>query len=75
MDNNEPDILDGGGLISFSEICTFCKHWTVEIGRKCKAFPDGIPANIWIGKNDHTKPYSGDNGIQFEAIEPKKTVQ
>lgn len=34
---------------------------------KCKAF-DAIPADILRGANDHTKPYPGDHGIQFEAI-------
>ena len=32
----------------------------------CKAFPDGIPYEITYGDNDHTKPYPGDHGIQFE---------
>ena len=32
----------------------------------CTAFPDGIPPAIAYGSNPHTKPYPGDNGIQFE---------
>lgn len=33
----------------------------------CDAFPDGIPIEIIESKIDHTKPYKGDNGIQFEG--------
>jgi len=32
----------------------------------CEAFPDGIPFEIAYGDNDHTDPFEGDNGIQFE---------
>lgn len=34
--------------------------------RICMAFPGGIPDVIAFGDNDHTKPYPGDHGIQFE---------
>jgi hypothetical protein len=57
-----------------SKICTICKHYDVEnsnpvkYGQKCAAFPDGIPDEIWLGKNDHKKPYPGDHGIQFEQV-------
>lgn len=31
----------------------------------CRAFPEGIPYEIAYGNNPHTKPFPGDNGIQF----------
>ena len=47
--------------------CFDCKHYLEEL--KCKAFPAGIPEEILDGKNDHKKPYHGDNGILFEQNE------
>jgi len=35
----------------------------------CKAFPNDIPGKILTGEHDHTEPYEGDGGIQFEPIE------
>ena len=32
----------------------------------CTAFPQGIPIEIQDGRNLHTSPYPGDNGIQYE---------
>lgn len=55
----------------YSTVCTFCVHLRREEDRKCDAFPDGIPMPIWTGKNDHRKPYPGDNGIQFEEAKPE----
>lgn len=59
----------------FSSVCTRCKHLDRSVSRavtgeraRCVAFPEAIPDEIWLGKNPHTTPYSGDNGVQFEQI-------
>ena len=55
----------------YSPVCNLCKRFSIvnsiDSGiHVCDAFPDGIPDEIWRGGNNHTNPYTGDNGIQFE---------
>lgn len=52
----------------YSTICTFCRNWLTDGDYTCKAFPEKIPEEIWLGENDHRKPFEGDNGIQFEPL-------
>ena len=54
--------------------CVDCKHFTGtrEHPHVCKAFPDGIPDDVYWGKVSHDKPVDGDHGIQFELIEKKQ---
>ena len=48
-------------------LCMDCKHLNdTECGFSCKAFPDGIPDDIFSSTILHIKPYKGDKGIQFE---------
>lgn len=53
-----------------SHICSRCVHFNASspLSKKktCSAFPKGIPGEIWLGINDHTTPYPGDNGIRFQ---------
>lgn len=60
---------------TYSAVCSRCKHWRPddsEKGRQCAAFPreDSIPMAIWMGENNHRQPVAGDQGIQFEAVQP-----
>lgn len=60
----------------YSEVCTSCRHFHRVYGeRQCKAFPDGIPMEIWMGENPHTEAYPGDQGIQFEDVRKKALAE
>lgn len=50
--------------------CLGCKHY-IAFGQ-CRAFDKEIPTDIWLGQNDHRKPYRGDNGIRFEPLPERK---
>jgi hypothetical protein len=49
-----------------NERCFRCRHIQSIMLGTCDAFPNQIPIEIWTGKNDHSQPFPGDNGIQFE---------
>ena len=55
-------------MIEIPPKCLECKHFHDErtAPRTCEAFPDGIPEVIYFESYDHTKPFKGDKGIQFE---------
>jgi hypothetical protein len=45
-------------------ICSRCRHY--HGNSSCEAYPHKIPAEILLGYVSHTRPYKGDQGIQFE---------
>ncbi len=49
-------------------ICRHVNLWQAT----CAAFLDGIPDEIWMGKNDHSQSFPGDHGIQFELRDPQR---
>jgi len=67
--------MDEGGIrldeghVGILNACENCVHIDLEgllLSHRCDAFPAGIPMPIWLGDDIHSKPYEGDNGIQFE---------
>ena len=54
-------------------VCDNCLHFnSAAVEMVCAAFPDGIPIDTAIGKNDHSEPYPGDGGIEFERLKDRR---
>jgi hypothetical protein len=52
-------------MVTYNNSCLKCIHFGGW--KKCLAFPDGIPEEIWTGKEKHIKPYPNDGGIVFKS--------
>jgi hypothetical protein len=77
--NDVAIVLGGPDDYIFSDSCSPCVYLDLKTHRNsgftqrvCKAFPEGIPDEIWMGDERHFDPYPGDNGIQFKRITPKQ---
>ena len=46
-----------------------CDAFTNPVETDWNVLPTAIPREIIDGTFDHTKPYPGDNGIQYEPLE------
>ena len=63
QDPNVDRFLLGPGARVFDRLCDVCVHYLGD--RKCRAYPAGIPDEIWQGRAFHLSPLPGDKGIQF----------
>ena len=54
--------------------CLVCRRYRKPVKedgvRRCEAFPEGIPEDLFKNRADHRNPFPGDNGIRFEAKIP-----
>lgn len=53
------------------DVCIY-RYQNIE-GRKCEAFPDVIPDELFYDQVSHRIAYNGDNGIHFEQ-DPKQPI-
>jgi hypothetical protein len=58
------DVQFENGELGISQ-CVWCRHRSAD-GRRCRAFPNGIPEAIAKNRHDHRQPYDRDHGVRFE---------
>lgn len=62
----------------FPPICLSCEHYTKDSPLSfptCKAFPEGIPKEIWSGQVDHLKPCMGEKLTFTPDLEQEGVVE
>jgi len=55
-----------GEGVHVGNLCSMCAHFLKN--RRCEAFPEGIPPEVYSMKVFHNKLYPGDNGIVFKPL-------
>lgn len=67
--------LADGSEIFFSPACGSCL-WYEQVLEEhcCRAFPDGIPPDIWRGARSHRNPIEGDNGFYYVFIDDDEEI-
>ena len=58
------DVHYTDGELGISQ-CVWCRHRSAD-GRRCNAFPEGIPEAIATNRHDHRNPFDRDHGVRFE---------
>jgi len=58
------DVHYTDGELGISQ-CVWCRHRSAD-GRRCRAFPEGIPDAIVTNRHDHRNPFDRDHGVRFE---------
>lgn len=58
--------VSGEFIIRGINLCLMCVHYQKD--RRCSAFSEGIPHEIWVMKVMHNKPYPGDGGMLFKPL-------
>jgi hypothetical protein len=48
--------------------CENCTHYKMSDGYRvsCRAYPEGIPIELFIGAVSHDLPYPGDSGYRYQ---------
>ena len=46
--------------------CVWCQRFIHDGKWTCSAFPNGIPREVFNGKNTHQEPIRGDHGLQYK---------
>lgn len=67
----DKNILEAAEELFGYSPCMHCRRhkWENEKGNYCEAFPEGMPNEIFWGKNLHKEPYPGDRGILFDSAD------
>lgn len=60
------EIIEAVGEATQCKVCAnFLDAGSESKQPTCKAFTNGIPAEIWVGNHKHTVNYPGDNGLRY----------